>query len=91
MFEQIKHTLGNMDGDYQAKTLVTAFIADVKDVEYSKSSGKPGQSLYLRHEETGEIAWVKFTGKGVADNPLDKSDKGTTRDFLVETPARHRY
>lgn len=83
MFEQIKRTLGNMDGQYQAKTLVTAFISDVKEVEYSKKSGKSGQSLYLRHEETGEIAWVKFTGKGVEKNPLSKADKGTTRDFLV--------
>lgn len=83
MFEQIKRTLGNMEGQYQAKTLVTAFISDVKDVEYSQKSGKPGQSLYLRHEETGEIAWVKFTGKGVEENPLSKADKGTTRDFLV--------
>ena len=83
MFQQIQQTLGNMDGQYQAKTLVKAFISDVKDVEYSKTSGKPGQSLYLRHEETGEIAWVKFTGKGVEDNPLDKADKGTTREFLV--------
>ena len=83
MFEQIKQTLGNMDGQYQAKTPVKAFITDVKDVEYSQKTGRPGQSLYLRHEETSEIAWVKFVGKGVAENPLDKTDKGTQRDFLI--------
>jgi hypothetical protein len=71
-----------MDGDYQAKTLVTAFISDVKDVEYNKK-GTPGQSLYLRHEGTGEISWVKFTGNDVKDNPLTKDDKGTTRDFKI--------
>jgi hypothetical protein len=68
-----------MDGQYQAKTLVKAFITDVKDVEYSKTSGKPGQSLYLR-AENNEIAWVKLTGKF---DPLTAADKGTTRDFLV--------
>lgn len=83
MFQQILQTLGKMDGQYQAKTLVTAFISDVKDIEYSQKTGKPGQSLYLRHDETGEISWVKFIGKGVEDSPLDKTDKGTTRDFLV--------
>lgn len=83
MFQQILQTLGNMDGQYQVKTLVTAFITDVKNVEYSQKTGKPGQSLYLRHDETGEISWVKFIGKGVEDSPLDKTDKGTTRDFLV--------
>jgi hypothetical protein len=68
-----------MDGQYQAKTPIKAFITDIKDVEYSKSSGKPGQSLYLR-AENNEIAWVKLTGKF---DPLTAADKGTTRDFLV--------
>jgi len=69
-FQTIRDSLGQMDGKYQAKTDLTAVIKQVKPVEYSKSSGKPGQSLYIELD-SGERDWVKFTGKDVAESPLD--------------------
>ena len=69
-FQQIRDTLGQMEGDYQAKTEITATILQVKPVEYSKQSGKPGQSLYVQLD-SGEKDWIKFIGKNVADSPLD--------------------
>ena len=81
-FQQIRDSLGQMDGQYQAKTEITATIKQVKPVEYSKSSGKPGQSLYIELD-SGEQDWIKFTGKGVADSPLDHNALDQRVIFLV--------
>ncbi len=69
-FQQIRDTLGQMESGYQVKTEITATILQVKPVEYSKQSGKPGQSLYVQLD-TGEKDWIKFIGKDVVDSPLD--------------------
>ncbi len=74
-FQQIRDSLGTMDGQYQAKTEITATIKQVKPVGYSQKSGKPGQSLYIELD-SGEQDWVKFTGKDVADSPLDHNAEG---------------
>jgi hypothetical protein len=79
-FQQIKETLGIMDGQYQAKTEITAIVKRVKDVEFSKK-GKKGQSLCI--ELNGEEDWVKFTGKGVEEYPLDTTAVGRPYIFLV--------
>jgi len=79
-FQQIRDTLGTMDGQYQAKTEITAKVKRVKDVEYSKK-GKKGQSLVLELE--GEEEWVKFTGKGVDDTPFDQNCAGNSYVFLI--------
>jgi len=71
-----------MDGQYQAKTEITATILQVKPVEYSQKSGKPGQSLYVELD-SGEKDWIKFTGKGVADAPLDHNAENQRAIFLV--------
>ncbi len=79
-FQQIRDSLGTMDGDYQAQTEVAAIVKRVKDVEYSKS-GKKGQSLVI--VLNGEEEWVKFTGRGVEDNPLDHNAVGNQYVFLI--------
>ncbi len=79
-FQQIRDSLGTMDGEYQAKTQVEATVKRVKDVEYSKT-GKKGQSLVLIFN--GEEEWVKFTGKGVDETPFDQSAVGRQYVFLV--------
>ncbi len=80
-FQQIRDSLGQKDGDYQAKTEITATIKRVKDVEFSKK-GKKGQSLYIEID-SGEQDWVKFIGKGVEDSPLDDNSLGRRAIFLV--------
>ncbi len=79
-FQQIRDSLGTMSGDYQAQTEVVAIVKRVKDVEYSKS-GKKGQSLVI--VLNGEEEWVKFTGKGVEENPLDHNAVGNQYVFLI--------
>lgn len=62
MFQQILATLGQMDGQYQKKTKILATVKQCKPVEFSKTSGKPGQSFVLT-AENGEESWVKLVGK----------------------------
>jgi len=79
-FEQVYNILGQQDDKgYQAKLSVPATVQQVKGVEYSKSSGKPGQSVFLRDNFGGE-AWVKIQGKF---DPLSQSQIGRTYEFLV--------
>ena len=81
MFQQVREILGQKDDKgYQKKLEITASVVRVKDVEYSKSSGKPGQSLLLKCG--GEEEWVKFQG-GKDFTPLDPSAVGKTYIFLV--------
>lgn len=79
MFQEIRNKLGQKDDKgYQVKTKVTAIIKRVKNVEYSKASGKPGQSLLI--EVNGEEEWIKLIGKFDA---LDGSFEGRNFEFLI--------
>jgi len=55
---------------------------DAKAVEYSKSNGKPGQSLYLKDND-GDIAWVKLTGQF---EPLSKGTKAIFKVWPYKPP-----
>uniref|UniRef100_A0A6M3XFV8 Uncharacterized protein n=1 Tax=viral metagenome TaxID=1070528 RepID=A0A6M3XFV8_9ZZZZ len=81
MFQQVKNLLGEKDetGQYQAKLLVHATVRQVKALEYSKSNGKPKQSLYLQ-DQHGEQEWVTLQGKFDA---MDQSYVGRAFEFLV--------
>ncbi len=82
MFTQIITTLGQMDGKYQQKTKIFATVVRRKDVEYSKTSGNPGQSLLLRAENQEE-SWVKWIGNDVKDGALDTSAEGNQYEFSI--------
>ena len=79
MFQQAISTLGQLDGQYQMKTKILAVVRQVKKMEFSQSSGKPKQSLYLT-DESGEDSWVTIIGKFDA---LDDSSLGKQYEFLV--------
>jgi len=79
MFQQVISTLGQTDGQYQLKTKILAVVKQVKKVEFSKSSGKPKQSLYLT-DESGEDSWVTIIGTFDA---LDDTSLGKQYEFLV--------
>ena len=78
MFQQILDTLGQLDGNYQRKTPVTATLLEVKAVEYSQSSGKPKQGLYVQADD-GDRAWLNLIGKF---DPVDVNNRNRF-DFLV--------
>jgi len=81
MFQQIKDSLGQMDGEnkYQLKTAVNATVVRVRELEYSKTNGKPAQSLVLKDDD-GEEEWVKLTGKF---DPLQAGQVFQKYEFLV--------
>jgi len=81
MFQQAKDNLGQKEPgtDYNLKLAINATVKVAKPIEYSKTSGKPGQSLLLT-ADNGEEDWVKLTGKFDA---LDQSSIGKTYEFLV--------
>ena len=80
MFQQIANTLGQKDEKgYQVKTLVSATIKVIKDVEYSQSSGKPKQGLLLAGDHGAE-SWVTLMGNDV---PLGKDLKDGKYQFLI--------
>ena len=78
-FQQIRDSLGQMDGEYQAKAEIVGTVRKVKKVEFSKSTGKPGQSLSIEID-SGEQDWVKMIGEF---DPLDETSMGKTFTFLV--------
>ena len=65
--------------NYNLKVEMPAIIRAVKSIEYSKQSGKMGQSLFLE-DNTGDKQWVKLTG---TFEPLDDSYIGKTFTFKV--------
>ena len=65
--------------NYNLKVEMPAIIRAVKPIEYSKQSGKMGQSLFLE-DNTGDKQWVKLTG---TFEPLDDSYIGKTFTFKV--------
>ena len=81
MFQQVKDNLGQKEPgtDYNLKLAISATVKVAKPIEYSKSSGKPGQSLLLT-ADNGEEEWVKLTGKFDA---LDQGSIGKKYEFLV--------
>jgi hypothetical protein len=79
IFEQIRQTLGQMDGQYQKKTQVVATVKQLKKVEYSQSSGKPVQSLLLEAQDA-EQSWVKLMGNF---DPLDDNYLNAQCEFMI--------
>lgn len=78
--QQVYGILGTQDEKgYQAKLAVVATVQQVKAVEYSQKSGKPGQSVFLR-DNFGTEAWVKIQGKFDA---LTAQNIGQTYEFLI--------
>jgi len=84
MLNQVQNNIGqNEPGtNYPIKTEIEALVMDAKAVEYSKSNGKPGQSLYLKDND-GDIAWVKLTGQF---EPLSKGTKAIFKVWPYKPP-----
>jgi len=80
-FQQVRNTLGQFEPgtEYNIKTTANCTIKRYKPVEYSKSSGKPGQSLALETDE-GDEDWVKLGGKF---DPIDDNYLGKVYEFLI--------
>ena len=95
MFQQTLNSLGRLEPGttYNVKTVIFAVVKVAKAVEYSKTSGKPGQSLLLT-ADNGEESWVKLTGKFDA---LDQNSIGQRYEFLVwpfkseQSPTTYLY
>lgn len=81
MFQQARNNLGQKEPgtNYNIKISIYATVKQAKAIEYSKTSGKPGQSLLLKDDD-GEEEWVKLTGKF---DVLNNSHIGQRYEFLV--------
>jgi len=81
MFHTAYNNLGKFEPgtNYNLKVEMPAIVRAVKPIEYSKQSGKPGQSIFLE-DNTGVKQWVKLTG---TFEPLDDSYIGKTFTFKI--------
>ncbi len=83
MFRQILATVGQEDDKgYQVKTVILGTVKQRKEIEFSQTTGKPGQSFVLI-AENGEESWVKWIGKDVEKGAMPEECVGNQYEWIV--------